>query len=541
MRRGEAATPSAFALVRRSFFSFFLRCCCVFSSFVQTVARDGEALGFSSCGTVTVAFALFNAPLLGPSPSSRLTCGFFPRKLSFLFFVFSHSALRLPLWRMSKEPNTRRYATGTITSEPGVPYHKLPSSALSANSERVPSGAVVPSTSNEGPPKQGPPRLTINNFPTFHARVKKLPPDANTKAAINTKLWQFPEQVLFACAKCRRDRIQSDSVAIDPKNKVVLCTSCFTRIVRPRTYKPSRVVPFPSLLSWLNYKPSKVLEVSEDVMMRPAEAVAPSGNRMALPLLASGDRPTSVDKLPAVGMNIMPAAARGSGVAASSTVTAGAGAAGGSNLYAAGGTDVIGDAKHPCLRIWGVCQHGETCLYRNAPADLCLAYLMGLCRGEEGSGKGHHHYGKAEEDKKTGRKPRPCALLHQRIYDLPQDSDLCPEVRYVGEIEGEEELNEEEESPWICWIARRRKSPNSAEWQLWNNGALKPIFDVYVPAVERPDRKKPNWPQEREEAMDTVEAMDAKEGEGKSGEPGDGAPVKLNLNDILSGLKSIRK
>lgn len=31
-----------------------------------------------------------------------------------------------------------------------------------------------------------------------------------------------------------------------------------------------------------------------------------------------------------------------------------------------------------------MCQHGSTCLFRNAPRDLCLAYLLGLCHGCDG-------------------------------------------------------------------------------------------------------------------------------------------------------------
>lgn len=433
---------------------------------------------------------------------------------------------------MSKEPSNRRFATGTATPEPGVPYRKLPDAAGGnlnrgghSSAPAAASTAIVAASDGQ---MQGPPRLTINNFATFHARVKKLPPDANIKAAMNTKLWQFPEQVIFGCAKCRRDKIQSDSVAIDQRNKIILCTSCFTRIVRPRTYKPSRVVPFPSLLSWLNYKPSKVMDVSEDVMARPAEAVAPSGNRMALPMLASGDRPTSLEKLPAIGMRIVPSNTTSSVTGAS---TANSGDALGLGTH--GGA---ADNKHPCLRIWGVCQHGETCLFRNAPADLCLAYLMGLCRGDHSDGnKGR---GNEEEEKKkmtpnTGgtserRRGRHCHLLHQKIYDLPHSSDPRPEARYVGEIEGEEELDDDaEESPWIRWIARRRKSPNSAEWQLWNNGALKTIFDVYVPAVERPAKEKPRKVQEEQQKPQSNEE--------------DHSEVKLNLRDIMSALKGIKK
>lgn len=447
---------------------------------------------------------------------------------------------------MSKETNNHRYSSGGGGG--GAPYRKPDRSTFAGSSGSGGGGSgsalvSMPQSSSPSPTlRQAPARLTINNYTTFNARAKRLPPDANTAAAVNTKLWQFPEPVLFACAKCRRDNVQSDGIAIDPRNKIVLCAPCFTRIIRPRTYKPGRAVPFPSLLSWLNYKPSTVMEVSEDVIARPAEAVAPSGNRMALPTLANGDRPMGLDKLPAIAMNVVPTRNN-------------------SNHHGAG----VG-AKHPCLRVWGSCQHGETCLFRNAPTDLCLAFLMGLCRGDH-RGKTSSNNINVDTKQQQQRVAAPvcnrrpvCNLLHQHIYDLPSEAEPAPELRYVGDLgeeDGPDDNEEEEERKedgsggggavmsnkrlWMRWVDRRRKSPNSAEWQLWNNGALQLVFDVYVPAMARP----------------VVVPVVVAASEGNSGGHGDAsaeeatpalpAPsttdsnVRLNLSDIMSALKGIKK
>lgn len=394
----------------------------------------------------------------------------------------------------------------------------------------------------------GPPRLTVNNVSSFRPRVKRLPPDANTKAAVSTQLYQFSERVCFGCVKCRRDNIQSDCVAIDLTNRIMLCTACFTRIIRPRTYTPSRVVPFPSLLSWLNYKPATVMEMSDDVLQRPAEAVAPSGERMAAPMLSGGDRATNLGKLPAIAMKMAAASGgRGGGGGAPRR----RGAAGVLTMddaasQGSGGTN----ATHPCKRLWGVCQHGETCLFRNAPADLCLAYLMGLCKGHgsplagghahagggggnygngggnrgrggarggpvgRGRGRGggagggrnanHSRHGQSGRGRGGnaggvmhsggGNAVHTCRLLHQEVYDLPNTADPAPPVRYEGDLENED-------GEWAAWVRRRRESPNSAEWQLWHNGPLEQLFRTYVPARRRP---LPPKPKVMETATETV-------------------------------------
>lgn len=420
---------------------------------------------------------------------------------------------------MPKEPQPSHAYTATSSS---APYTK--------NVTALTSTAGHGGSSSSGSPT-GPPRLTINNVTSFRPRVKKLPPDANTKAAVSTQLYQFPEQVCFGCVKCKRDNIKSDCLAIDLKNRIMLCTACFTRIIRPRTYTPSRVVPFPSLLSWLNYKPATVMEVAEDVLERPAEVVAPSGERMAAPTLTGGDRATNLGKLPAIAMRVAPAGAgrgrRGGTTAAAATTMDDALALG--SVAAAGA-----HATHPCLRVWGVCQHGETCLFRNAPGDLCLAYLMGLCRGYGSPlGQGHynHHINRggrggrggggggggrgrgrggpggrgfshnSHNNRRGGGNfnahsrnhynansshyvQHTCRLLHQEVYDLPSTSDPAPPVRYEGDLE-------DEEGEWATWVRHRRESPNSAEWQLWHNGPLEHLFRAYVPARRRPLPPKP--------------------------------------------------
>eukprot|EP00796_Vickermania_ingenoplastis_P007199 gene7199-5059_t len=290
--------------------------------------------------------------------------------------------------------------------------------------------------SRELQPKPGPlvppsrpyskgPLFTPANLANFPHRIKKLPPDANVKAAANTKLYQFQKKVSFACFKCRRDNILSDTLAMDRRQQIVLCAACFTRLIRPRTYRPNRIVPFPSLLSWLDYRPAKAAPVATDVMERAAEAVMPSGDRVALPEVSTAGAATRINALPAVAMNIASAKKPN------------------------GSTD----STHPCCRVWGSCKHGPSCMFRNAPADLCLGYLMGICQGDS----------------------RGCRLKHLEVYDLPlAQPPSAP--RHEGDTENSDTL-------WGQWVAERQRSPNAAEWQLWNNGSLNKLLDVFVPPI----------------------------------------------------------
>lgn len=303
------------------------------------------------------------------------------------------------------------------------------------------SGAVVSQVA--GSDRGGPRRLTFNNFRTFSARNKKTPLDANTSAAPNTKLWQLSEQVSFYCNKCRRDNIISDSLAIDAVHQLMLCTRCFTRIIRPRTYRPSRVVPFPSLLSWLNYTPSRVMEMSEDIASRPAEAVAPSADRVAVPTIPGGSRPTHIQQLPATAMNTVSNAGNVGGALLARGMTA-----------ASQQQQSLESSKHPCHRVWGSCLHGETCLFRGAPYDLCICFLMGLCNGDEAT----------------------CNLLHQRVFALPDAEAPMPLQRCEGDLE-------DPESAWGKWVGKKKNSANSAEWQLWNNGPILELINRHAPAT----------------------------------------------------------
>lgn len=313
----------------------------------------------------------------------------------------------------------------------------------------------------------GSPRLTVNNFHQFSSRAKKLPPDANTGAACNAKLYQFKEKMCFGCAKCRRDNIQSDTIAVDLRQRIILCSMCFTRIIRPRTYRPSRVVPFPSLLSWLDYKPvSKSIPVSDEITQRVAEAVVPSGDRIAAPFLLTASGTSA-------RFNALPSNATES--SGSDTVRISS-----SHQTTFGGKveRESSSKKHPCIRVWGICQHGPSCLFRDAPENLCLGYLMGLCDGN----------------------PAQCSFFHQDIYDLPPSDPRPVHGRCKTDLDSEN-------TPWFQWVSSRKKSLNNAEWQLWNNGSAEKILDTYVP-------------------LSHVEG-------------GEDESVDLCVSDILSALRSI--
>ncbi|EKG04962.1 hypothetical protein TCSYLVIO_003970 [Trypanosoma cruzi] len=364
---------------------------------------------------------------------------------------------------MSRAPRNGIALQRHATSDRGVPYQRqrLPPAPHS-------SGMSLTASENNS---RGPRRLTFNNFVTFNAREKKLPPDANARAAPNTKLWQLQERASFYCHKCRRDNIISDTIAVDAVHQLMLCTRCFIRIIRPRSYRPSRVVPFPSLLSWLNYKPSKVMEMSEDIASRPAEAVAPSGERVANPTLGGGDRPTHIQNLPAIAMKTIPSV-RG-------------------DVAPTGRGPTLArqqDEIHPCCRVWGRCIHGETCLFRRAPYDLCLGFLMGLCLGDE----------------------EKCRFLHQHVFSLPNAADPVPAERRAEDLE-------DAESAWGKWIARRKNSPNSAEWQLWHNGPVQDLLDTYAPVTSE------------------------KEEEQKETRSGGKPAIKLNFADISAALQGLKQ
>lgn len=297
-----------------------------------------------------------------------------------------------------------------------------------ANSSDVTSAVVAGSSDAR--------RITAYNFSTFEKREKRLPPDACTDKAPRAKLFQFPDRVVFYCAKCRMDGISADSLAFDAAQNLMICVRCFERIVRPKKYRPSRVVPFPSLLSWLNHVPASVMkDVSSDVLDRPAEAAAPSGRRVATEMLGGGS--TDIKALPATPALL-------------TTVGGSAGSSGAPSALqkalAADGADT-----HPCLRLWGGCVHGETCLFRNAPRDLCLAYLMGL-------------HPAADPD---------CQLVHQNVFGLPRP-ETAPRLRRPGDLETPN-------SDIGKWIELKKRSSAKAEWQLFHNGPLMQLLEQFIP------------------------------------------------------------
>lgn len=269
-------------------------------------------------------------------------------------------------------------------------------------------------------------RLTVHNLHSFEKREKRLPVDACTTKAPHIKLYHFPDRVLFLCNRCRKDGITSDTCAVDSVNQIILCSRCVTRVIRPREYTPSRVVPFPSLLSWLNYKPSTVMtSVPTDVTARPAEAVAPTGHRVATGMLGGGY--SDLRALPSTPM------AASAEVPSSSTT---------SSL----------STTHPCERVWGTCTHGVMCYFRNAPRSLCIAHLMGLCDGNTET----------------------CNLVHQRVLDLPVEPSTRPPRVQEGSPPAES-------AAFRQWMREQQQSPNKALWQLWNNGSTTALLNAFVP------------------------------------------------------------
>lgn len=273
--------------------------------------------------------------------------------------------------------------------------------------------------------------VTARTFPSLQKRVKPLPPDANA-AASPAKLFQLSEHVEFRCERCRRDGIFDDCVAFDEASGLLSCVRCYSRIIRPKVYRPTRLVPFPSLLSWLNHEPQTVMTtVSSNALERPAEAAVPSGARIATQMITA----TSVADLAATPMNMPDLALQPSRLelAAPQRVT-----------------DDIDEevAKvHPCLRVFGECVHGPVCFFVNAPATLSLAYLMGL-----------------SQDASEGE-------TAVSVFDLPPK---------------EPRPDRSNTEAFNAWVAARRDSSNQAEWQLWNQPATDDIVDRHVPPPQVP-------------------------------------------------------
>lgn len=382
---------------------------------------------------------------------------------------------------MSREPRgLPRGAGGLVATPAGAPYQKNAphsSATVVAEASRAHAAAAAASAApHAARDDRDYPYIDAHTLHRMPRRVKPLPPDRNDAAVGALQLLQFEEHVQFRCGRCKKDRIIADCLAADPQTGATQCVRCFTRLIRPKQFRPSRVVPFPSLLSWLNYRPQDVMAANgdEDVTQRAADIVAPSGHRVATESVV-------VPNLMAITESAMNPA--GSLLEKRSR-----------DLLRAAGVDVAprAGATHPCLRVWGSCAHGDAmCMFVNAPGNLCVAFLMGLCaHGDE------------------------CPLLHQRVLDLPDSigSDLPPPPRFANAEHPSAHLFKD-------WVARRQNSRNGAEWQLYNNGPLDGLFNQYLPAPI---------------ADEQVAAPQA-------AQPETSAPVKLSLAAITGALGRLKK
>eukprot|EP00758_Cryptobia_borreli_P009228 Tbor_TRINITY_DN5459_c0_g4::TRINITY_DN5459_c0_g4_i2::g.24561::m.24561 len=277
-------------------------------------------------------------------------------------------------------------------------------------------------------------RVTAKSIDTLAKRKKVLPPDANSNAT-NCKLYQLEEHVLFHCAKCGKDGVKSDCLAVESDRNLLMCVRCFSKLVRPKQFKPTRLVPFPSLLSWLSYQPPTVMtSTPTDLSMRAADAVVPSGRRVA----TGTSEMTDIRALPSSGM-----------------------------VHSIGKDDAAGQKVlreraelHPCIRLWGECFHGALCYYKDAPKPVAIEYLMGICTAEQAKTQG---------------------LIVEKAFDLPQTSDP---IRAIV-VESRDFSNKD--SSIMQWLSRRKQSHNKAEWQLFNNGGnLEELIRQFVYVREVP-------------------------------------------------------
>ena len=279
--------------------------------------------------------------------------------------------------------------------------------------------------------------ISTRNFGSVKKRLKSLPLDANA-AATKAKLYQLDEHCEFRCCKCRKDRIYDDIVAYED-GAGCICVPCFSKIVKPKNFRPTRMIPFPTLLSWLNYQPPPVeTTVSEDVAEQSVAAVLPSGHRVEQTMLTGGPVQTDVRMLPATPLNpfgdVMEPGARG----ILST----------SNVFSAGILSGSSEAQPApcavCASVFGRCSHGPgICIFSNAPIETCLLFFMGLCNN-----------GELPDGTRCGK------VFHDPLFGLPDRSaGPCPSR---DEGEGFDE-----------WIQLKKKSLNTAEWQLWDQeGAI---------------------------------------------------------------------
>lgn len=74
-------------------------------------------------------------------------------------------------------------------------------------------------------------------------------------------------------------------------------------------------------------------------------------------------------------------------------------------------------ATHPCERVFGTCQAGATCPYKDAPRGACVAFLKGKCR-----------FGvKCREPHVVGHQGKYVSALHPcvRVYGSCRYGDQC--------------------------------------------------------------------------------------------------------------------
>lgn len=79
-----------------------------------------------------------------------------------------------------------------------------------------------------------------------------------------------------------------------------------------------------------------------------------------------------------------------------------------------------GGRLHPCVRIYGSCKHGVTCKYAMVPIGACLQHIKGCCKF--GDKCREQHITVSQRDKAK----HPC----ERIYGFCQDGDSCRYAKY---------------------------------------------------------------------------------------------------------------
>ena len=370
---------------------------------------------------------------------------------------------------MSREP---RGVTGhrlVASTEPYLKNQQQPGASSTAVATAA-AAASGPTTSSSSTATQ-----TISNTRQFDQiegkRLKPLPPDANAeilRTAHNgqLKLYQLERRAFFNCAKCRKANVQSDLLAVNYATNSFMCSRCFTKLIRPMSFKPTRLVPFPSLLSWLNFQKPQIFDPSsssaagaadEKVSKRFAEAVVPTGDRLATGLAVNGFANNDLRALPSSAM----------------ATTIGAAAEDAYGQQAAADSASL----HPCGRLWGGagrCAHGAAlCAFAKAPYVQAIEYLMGIATREQCVAAG---------------------LRVDDVFGLPRANDPMPTGAYGGEeAEGGAPLRyptsadaADPSTPLGQWVARRKKSLNQPEWQLFNNGPLGPIIDRYAAFAKAP-------------------------------------------------------